>query len=77
MTELKGLIAEVKNFYAGSHDAPARFLADHDVTYVVWSAREGDDLTAWQAIDGEIGADYRWIEVSPTSGRRVGLWILR
>ena len=50
LTELPGLVAEIKSFYAGSNAQAARFLADHDVRYIVWSSRESKDLNK-MAID--------------------------
>ena len=44
LTELPGLIAEIKSFYAGTHAQAARFLADHNIRYVVWSVRESRDI---------------------------------
>ncbi len=77
MTELPGLIAEIKSFYAGTHKQAARFLIDHDVRYVVWSVRESTDLATWQAIAPAIEAEYRWMEFSATPNRHIGLWIRR
>ena len=48
LKELRALKSEINNFYAGTHTQPARFLADNDVRYVVWSARESRDLAKWQ-----------------------------
>jgi hypothetical protein len=77
LTELPGLLADIASFYAGRHPDAARFLAGHDVRYVVWSQREGPDLQTWAAIDQAIAGRYRWVEFSPTADRHVGLWIRR
>ena len=77
LTELPGLVAEIKSFYAGSHAQAARFLADHDVSYVVWSLREGKDIDRWQSIMRSIDDDFRWVEFSPTPDSHIGLWIRR
>ena len=77
MTELPGLVADVKSFYAGTLEHPLRFLADHDVRYVVWSLRESKNVDAWRAINSGIGAGYRWVEFSSTPDAHIGLWICR
>ena len=77
LTELPGLVAEVKSFYAGSHAQAARFLADHDVHYVVWSQREGKDLVKWQSIMHSIDEEFRWVEFSRGPDTHIGLWIRR
>lgn len=77
VTELHGLVADVKSFYAGTLEHPLRFLTDHDVRYVVWSLRESKNLDAWRAVDGSIGPDYRWVEFSNTPDSHIGLWIRR
>ena len=76
LTELPVLVAEIKNFYAGSHAQASRFLADHDVRYMVWSARENKD-DKWQRIMRSIDTDFRWLEFSRTPDRHIGLWIRR
>ena len=77
LTELPGLIAEIQSFYAGTHRQATRFILDHDVRYVVWSARERKDLDKWQSIMESIDSDYRWMEFSETPDSHVGLWIRR
>jgi hypothetical protein len=77
VTELPGLVADVKSFYAGTLEQPLRFLTDHDVRYVVWSLRESKNADAWQAIDAGIGLGYRWVEFSTTPDAHIGLWIRR
>ena len=77
ITELPDLVAEIKSVYAGTHPQASRFLADHDVRYVVWSIRESSDLVTWQSIMQSIDADYRWMEFSTTPDAHVGLWIRR
>jgi hypothetical protein len=62
LTELPALVAEVKSFYAGTLLDAERFLADHDVRYVVWSVREGKNIDAWKSIMQAVDADYRWME---------------
>lgn len=76
-TELPSLVAEVKAFYAGIHPQAARFLADHDVRYVVWSVRESKDNDRWQAINEAIEPEYRWMEFSSEPDVHLGLWIRR
>jgi hypothetical protein len=77
LTELPGLIAEIDNFYAGTHKQAARFLADHDVRYIVWSSRESKDLERWQSIMESIESDFRWMEFSSAPDSHIGLWIRR
>ena len=77
LTELPGLIAEIKSFYAGSLKQAARFLAGRNVRYVVWSVRESSDLDTWRTIDDQIGSDFRWLEFSPSPDAHIGLWIRR
>ena len=77
LTELPGLIAEIQSFYAGTHRQAKRFILDHDVRYVVWSARERKDLDKWQSIMESIDSDYRWMEFSETPDSHIGLWIRR
>lgn len=77
LTELPGLIAEIKSFYAGSLKQAARFLAGHNVRYVVWSVRESRDLDTWRTIDDQIGSDFRWLEFSRAPDAHIGLWIRR
>src|SRR5262249_7182461 len=72
---LPDLIAEVQSFYRGRHPAPLELLKRHDVRYVVWSRREGQDLESWAALDLAIAGGYRWVEFSPTADRHVGLWV--
>ena len=45
LVELPKIVADVKKFYAGDHPQMARFLADHDVRYIVWSLRESQDVS--------------------------------
>lgn len=77
LTELPGLAAEIKNFYAGTHPQAARFVTDRNVRYVVWSTRESTEVATWQAINKALDADYRWVEFSATPDTHVGLWIRR
>ena len=77
LTELPGLVAGIKSFYAGSNAQAARFLADHDVRYIVWSSRESKDLDKWQSIMRSIDDDFRWVEFSGTPDSHIGLWIRR
>ena len=77
LTELPGLVADIKSFYAGTLPDPSRFLADHDVRYVVWSLRESRNLEAWQSINQAIAGAYRWAEFSGTPDAHIGLWIRR
>jgi hypothetical protein len=77
LTELPGLIAGIKDFYAGNHAEPARFLTDHNVRYVVWSIRESRDVDTWNKIADQIGADFHWLEFSRSPDAHIGLWIRR
>jgi hypothetical protein len=77
LTELPKLLSEINTFYAGDHPQAARFLLDHNVRYVVWSARERKDVDTWQKIAKSIDSDYRWIEFSNRRGPHIGLWIRR
>ena len=77
LTELPALVAEVKSFYAGTLLGAERFLADHDVRYVVWSIRESKNIDAWKSIMQAVDADYRWLEFSTTPEAHVGLWVRR
>src|SRR5262245_14372624 len=77
LTELPALVDKVKNFYAGKLLDAARFLSDHDVSYVVWSVRESKDIDAWKSIMQAIDADYRWVEFSTTPDTHIDLWIRR
>ena len=77
LTELPSLIAEIKSFYAGSHTQAARFLADHNIRYVVWSTRESRDIDTWKKIADQISSDFRWLEFSRSSDAHIGLWIRR
>jgi hypothetical protein len=77
LTELPGLIAEIKSFYAGRHAQAARFLSDHNVRYVVWSTRESRDIDTWKKIADQIGSDFRWLEFSRYPDAHIGLWIRR
>ncbi len=77
LTELPRLGAEVKTFYAGIHPQAARFLADNDVRYVVWSVRESRDNGTWRAITDALAPDYRWMEFSSEPDAHIGLWIKR
>ena len=73
LTELPGLIDEIKSFYAGSHRQPARFLADHNVRYVVWSVRESRDL----AHGGQLTADrvrFPLDGILSFARSHIGLW---
>lgn len=75
LSELPGLVAEIKSFYAGSHAQAARFLTGHNVRYVVWSVRESRDLDAWRKIADQIGSDFRWLEFSRYPDAHIGMWI--
>ena len=77
LTELPGLIADIKSFYAGSLKQAGRFLAGHNVHYVVWSVRESKGLDTWRTIDDQIGSDFRWLEFSRSPDAHIGLWICR
>jgi hypothetical protein len=77
LTELPGLIAEIKSFYAGAHEQAARFLAGHNVRYVVWSPRESRDVDTWKKISDQIGSDFRWLEFSRSPDAHVGVWVRR
>jgi hypothetical protein len=77
LTELPTLLSEINRFYAGTHPQATRFLLDHDVRYVVWSARERKDVDTWQSIMKSIDSDYRWMEFSSWPSSHVGLWIRR
>ena len=77
LTELPGLVADIKAFYAGTLPNASQFLADHDVSYVVWSLRESRGLQAWQAINDAIGGEYRWVEFATAPDAHIGLWIRR
>ena len=78
LVELPKIVADVKKFYAGDHPQMARFLADHDVRYIVWSLRESQDVAKWQSIMRSIESDFRWMEFSSNpDSQHVGLWIRR
>ena len=78
LVELPKIVADVKKFYAGDHPQTARFLADHDVRYIVWSLRESQDVAKWQSIMRSIESDFRWMEFSSNpDSQHVGLWIRR
>jgi hypothetical protein len=77
LTELPALLSEINRFYAGTHPQAMRFLLEHDVRYVVWSARERKDVETWQSIMKSIDSDYRWMEFSSRPNSHVGLWIRR
>lgn len=77
LPDLPHVVAEVGRFYRGESGPPLRFLSDMSVRYVVWSARENDQLTSWSAIDAAIGENYRWVEFSANPERHIGLWVRR
>ena len=75
--ELDDLGEAIEAFYDAAHPQAARFLADHNVRYVVWSIRERKDLEKWQSVMKSIEADYRWMEFSHRPDTHIGLWIRR
>jgi hypothetical protein len=77
LTELPGLVAEIRRFYAGTHEHATRFLTDHGVRYVVWSVRESQGVEKWKFIMQSIDAEYRWMEFSQAPDTHIGLWIRR
>jgi hypothetical protein len=77
LKELRALESDVKSFYAGTHAQPARFLADNNVRYVVWSERESRDPERWQSIMQAIASEYRWVEFSRSPKSHIGLWVRR
>ena len=77
LTELLALVAKIQSFYGGTLLDAERFMADHDVRYVVWSVRESKNIDAWKSIMQAVDADYRWIEFSTTPEAHVGLWVRR
>jgi len=76
-TELPALVAKIQSFYGGTLLDAERFMADHDVRYVVWSVRESKNIDAWKSIMQAVDADYRWMEFSTTPEAHVGLWVRR
>lgn len=77
LTELPGLITQINAFYAAAHPNAARFLTNHNIRYVVWSARENKELDTWQAITQAIDTEFRWMEFSDTPDSHIGIWIRR
>ena len=78
LVELPKIVADVKEFYAATHPQAARFLADHDVRYVVWSPRESRNIAKWQSISRSIDSEFRWMEFSSDpASQHIGLWIRR
>jgi hypothetical protein len=77
LKELRALESDINDFYAGTHAQPARFLADNNVRYIVWSVRESRDLETWQSIMQSIASEYRWVEISHSGKSHIGLWIRR
>ena len=72
LTELPALMLQINNFFAGTHPQAARFLLDHDIRYVVWSARESKDLEKWRSIMASIDDHYSWMEFSDAPDSHIG-----